>query len=148
MIRIGDLRPPKGSVKIRRRVGRGEGSGMGKTSGRGNKGANSRAGTRHYAWFEGGQMPLSRRLPKKGFSNYPFTFRYQTVNLRNLSRFEANAEVTPEALRKSRLVRRPGHIKLLGDGDIRVPLIVKLHAISKIAKEKITAAGGKFEEIA
>ena len=147
MLRIDDLKPPKGATKKRKRVGRGEGSGWGKTAGKGNKGALARSGTRKYPWFEGGQMPLSRRLPKKGFSNSPFRTRYRIVNIRDLSRIEGNVEITPEILREARIVRGPGPVKLLGDGEIRAPIAVRLHAISKSAKEKIEAAGGKFEEL-
>jgi len=147
MLRIGDLRPPKGAVKRRKRVGRGSSSGKGGTSGRGHKGALARSGTRRYPWFEGGQMPLSRRLPKKGFSNYPFKKVYQVVNIRDIARLKDVEEITPEVLRERRIVRRPGPIKLLGDGEIREPVRVKLHKASKSAIEKIEAAGGKFEEI-
>ena len=147
MLRIGDLRPPKGAVKKRKRVGRGCSSGHGGTSGRGHKGALARSGTRRYPWFEGGQMPLSRRLPKKGFSNYPFRKVYNVVNLRDLAKLKDVEEVTPEVLRERRIVRRPGPIKLLGDGEIRQALVVKLHRASKSAIEKLEAAGGKFEEI-
>ncbi len=147
MFRIGNLKPPKRTLKKRKRIGRGNGSGWGKTSGRGHKGALSRSGSKKRAWFEGGQMPLVRRMPKKGFSNYPFRKRFQVVNIRELSRFEANTEITPELLRKKNIVRRPGPIKLLGDGEIRVALDIKLHSASKIAVEKIETAGGKFEEI-
>ena len=147
MLRINNLKPPKGAIKRRKRVGRGESSGHGKTSGRGHKGALSRSGTKRYPWFEGGQMPISRRLPKKGFSNKPFETRYNIINIRCLSRFEEGTVVTPELLRETKLVRRKGPIKLLGDGEIRIPLTVKLHKASKSAIEKIEAAGGKFEEI-
>ncbi|HHH81084.1 MAG TPA: 50S ribosomal protein L15 [candidate division Zixibacteria bacterium] len=147
MLRINNLKPPKGATRKRKRVGRGESSGHGKTSGRGHKGALSRSGTKRYPWFEGGQMPISRRLPKKGFSNKPFETRYNIINIRCLSRFEEGTVVTPELLREMKLVRRKGPIKLLGDGEIRIPLTVKLHKASKSAIEKIEAAGGKFEEI-
>lgn len=147
MLRINNLKPPKGATKKRKRVGRGESSGHGKTSGRGHKGALSRSGTKRHPWFEGGQMPISRRLPKKGFSNKPFETRYNIINIRCLSRFEEGTVVTPELLRETKLVRRKGPIKLLGDGEIRIPLTVKLHKASKSAIEKIEAAGGKFEEI-
>jgi len=147
MLRINNLKPPKGATRKRKRVGRGESSGHGKTSGRGHKGALSRSGTKRYPWFEGGQMPISRRLPKKGFSNKPFETRYNIINIRCLSRFEEGTVVTPELLRETKLVRRKGPIKLLGDGEIRIPLTVKLHKASKSAIEKIEAAGGKFEEI-
>ena len=147
MLRINNLKPPKGATRKRKRVGRGESSGHGKTSGRGHKGALSRSGTKRYPWFEGGQMPISRRLPKKGFSNKPFETRYNIINIRCLSRFEEGTVVTPELLRETKLVRRKGPIKLLGDGEIRIPLTVKLHKASKSAIEKIEAAGGKFKEI-
>ncbi|MCD6417389.1 50S ribosomal protein L15 [bacterium] len=147
MFRIGNLRSPKGAVKERKRVGRGNGSGYGKTSGRGHKGALSRSGSKRKPWFEGGQMPLARRMPKKGFSNYPFRKRFQIVNIRDLARFEENSEITPEVLRQRNIVRRPGPIKLLADGEIRVALQVKLHRASKSAVEKIESAGGKFEEL-
>ncbi len=147
MLRIGNLRPPKGAVKKRKRVGRGESSGHGKTSGRGHKGALARSGTKRYPWFEGGQMPLSRRLPKKGFSNAPFKKRYQIVNIRDLLRFEEGTEITPELLRQHRIVKRKGPIKLLADGKLKVALTVRLHAASKSAIEKLEAVGGKFEQI-
>lgn len=147
MFRIGNLRAPKGAVRSRKRVGRGVGSGWGKTSGRGHKGQLSRSGSRKYPWFEGGQMPLSRRLPKKGFSNCPFRKRFQIINIRDLSRFEPQTEITPELLRKEKIVRRTGPIKLLGDGEIRNALNVRLHSASVSAKRKIESAGGIFEEI-
>lgn len=147
MLRIGSLKPPDGARKNRKRVGRGESSGHGNYSGRGSKGALSRSGTKRYPWFEGGQMPLLRRLRKKGFSNEKFRLEYNIVNVGSLARFESGTEITPELLRKSGLVRRKGPIKLLGNGDILVPLVVKLHSASKSAVEKINSAGGKFEEI-
>jgi len=148
MIRIEDLKPPKGAVKSRRRVGRGESSGWGRTSGRGNKGALSRSGTSKRAWFEGGQMPISRRVPKIGFSNYPFRKIYNVVNIRDLAHLEGESEITPELLRKKKIVKKSGPIKLLADGEIRNPFKIKLHKASKSAIEKIVAVGGTFEEIA
>lgn len=147
MLRIGQLKPPEGAKKNPKRVGRGESSGHGNYSGRGSKGALSRSGTKKRPWFEGGQMPLLRRLRKKGFSNKKFRLEYNIVNIRELVKFESETEITPETLRKNKIVKRKGPIKLLADGDIRVPLIVKLHSASKPAIEKISAAGGKFEEI-
>ncbi|MCD6595482.1 50S ribosomal protein L15 [bacterium] len=146
-MRIGDLRPPDGAVKKKRRLGRGSGSGRGGTAGRGHKGALSRSGSKKRPWFEGGQMPLARRLPKKGFSNYHFRKDYQVLNIRDLSRLKDIDEITPEILREHKVIRRPGPIKLLGEGEIRTVLNVKLHKASKIAIEKIESAGGKFEEI-
>jgi len=147
MLRIGDLKSPYGSTKRKKRVGRGESSGRGKTSGRGHKGSLSRSGSKKYPWFEGGQMPLSRRLPKKGFSNYPFRKIYNILNIRDLARFNEGDEITPELLLEKRIIRKHGRIKLLGDGEIRIPLSVKLHKASVSAIEKIKAAGGNFEEI-
>ncbi len=147
MLRVGDLHPPDGATKKKKRVGRGSSSGKGGTSGRGHKGALARSGSKKKPWFEGGQMPLSRRLPKKGFSNYRFKKNYQILNIRDLTRLKDIDEITPEILREHRIIRRRGPIKLLGDGEIRIPLTVKLHKASKIAIEKIESAGGKFEEI-
>ncbi len=147
MIKINDLQPPKGAVKEAKRVGRGNGSGHGKTAGRGHKGALARSGSHRVTTFEGGQMPIIRRLPSKGFTNALFRIDYNIVNVRDLSRFENGTEITPDFLREHKLVRRPGFVKLLGDGEIRSNLIVKLHKASKQAIEKLEAVGGKFEEI-
>ncbi len=140
------LKPAPGSTKNRKRVGRGPGSGMGETSGYGHKGGKARAGFRHKWGFEGGQMPLHRRLPKFGFTN-PFRQEFQIVNLKDLARVTA-AEITGEALRLSGLVSRSDRpIKILGDGSVDKALTVKAQAFSKSAKEKIEKAGGKTEVV-
>ncbi|HWP99162.1 MAG TPA: 50S ribosomal protein L15 [Vicinamibacterales bacterium] len=142
---LGDLRPPRGARKRPKRVGRGPGSGHGVRAGRGNKGAKSRAGFKHKRGFEGGQMPLHRRLPKRGFHN-PFRRAYAVVNLDVLAaRFEPGAEVTPELLRARGLVRGDGPVKVLARGEIDRPLVVKAHRFSGRALEKIAAAGGRAE---
>jgi large subunit ribosomal protein L15 len=146
-MKLHELKPAKGSVKTRKRIGRGVGSGFGKTAGRGNKGHNARSGGGVRPGFEGGQMPLHRRLPKFGFTNI-FKKQIAIINIRDLDRFEAGAVVDEAALIKSGLVkgRRDG-IKLLGQGEINSALTVKINAVSRSAKEKIEAAGGSVEEI-
>ena len=145
---LSDLKPPKGAKHAKKRVGRGEGSGSGVTSGRGHKGQKSRSGYHHKRGFEGGQMPLQRRVPKRGFFN-PFRVAYAVVNLDTLvDRFEAGTEVTPELLRERRLVRSNARlIKILARGDIETALTVKAHKFSQKASEKIAAAGGQAEVI-
>ncbi|MFC1591529.1 50S ribosomal protein L15 [Thermodesulfobacteriota bacterium] len=144
---LSSLKPVKGAHKNRKRVGRGHGSGLGKTSGRGHKGQNSRSGGGTRPGFEGGQMPLNRRLPKRGFTNI-FKKRYALVNVRDLSRFESGSVVDPAALVKSGLVKNIyDGIKLLGNGDIDRQLTLKVHKWSQSALDKITAAGGKVEGI-
>lgn len=147
---IGDrLSPAPGSRKARKRVGRGNGSGHGTYSGRGCKGQKARSGFRIKPGFEGGQLPLIKRLPRKrGFTNI-FRTEYCVVSLAKLSRFEAGAEVGPEQMRAAGIVRslrRP--IKVLADGDIDRPLTVRAHRFSSAARAKIEAAGGKAEEVA
>jgi len=143
-----ELAPNPGARKERKRVGRGIGSGLGKTSGKGHKGQNARAGGGVRPGFEGGQMPLTRRLPKRGFSNEPFRVRYEVINLAALDRFEAGTVVTPELLEETRVVKGATKgVKLLGTGDITKALTVKVHAVSESAKQKIEAAGGKVEVI-
>jgi len=134
------LSPAPGAKKNRKRVGRGNGSGNGKTAGRGHKGQGSRSGGGPAQGFEGGQMPLTRRVPKRGFHN-PFRIEYVPVNLDTLNRFEAGQEVSPETLREAGLVRRE-MIKILAKGEVKHALTVKAHGFSKRAKEKIEAAGG------
>ena len=143
---LSDLRPPKGMKHAKKRVGRGQGSGNGKTAGRGHKGAKSRSGFKHKRGFEGGQMPLHRRVPKRGFHN-PFRVEYAVVNLDTLAEvFEAGSSVTPELLRERGLVRKTGvRIKVLGRGDISKKLTVQAHKFSGTAAEKIAAAGGVAE---
>ena len=145
---LSNLKPPKGATRNRKRVGRGPGSGLGKTAGRGSKGAQSRSGYKQKRGFEGGQMPLHRRLPKRGFHN-PFRVEYAVVNLDDLSaKFAAGAVVTPDVLRAARLVTTKQPIKVLARGEIAVALTVKAHKFSGKAAEKIAAAGGSVETLA
>lgn len=142
-----NLRPAKGSVRSRKRVGRGKGSGLGKTSGRGEKGQKSRSGFSHKSGFEGGQMPLHRRVPKRGFHN-PFRKEYATVNLQRLDAFEAGTIVTPEVLKDHGVIKslRDG-VKILAKGTLSKALTVRAHKFSAKAQEQIAAAGGKAEVI-
>ncbi len=140
------LAPSAGATHSRKRVGRGPGSGHGKTAGRGNKGQKSRAGYRHQRGFEGGQMPLHRRVPKRGFTNI-FRVEYDIVNLDALDRFDSGQAVTPDALVERRLARRDRPIKILGDGNVGKPLTVSAHRFSAAAQAKIEAAGGRCEVI-
>ncbi len=143
-----DLKPPKGAKHAKKRVGRGQGSGNGKTAGRGHKGAKSRSGFKLKRGFEGGQMPLHRRVPKRGFHN-PFRVEYEVVNLDTLGlRFDAGTEVTPDLLRERGLVSGNGLIKVLARGDVGKALTVRAHKFSGKAAEKIAAAGGAAEAIA
>jgi large subunit ribosomal protein L15 len=146
--RLSNLKPPRGSRHRKVRVGRGMGSKLGKTSGAGNKGQQSRRGYSRRAGFEGGQMPLHRRLPKRGFAS-PFPKTFAVVNVESLNAFGAGETVTPELLAGRGLIRatRDG-IKILGDGELKVALTVRAHAFSKSAQEKIARAGGKVEVIA
>jgi large subunit ribosomal protein L15 len=142
-----NLSPKAGSRKDRKRVGRGPGSGNGKTAGRGHKGQGSRSGTKQKRNFEGGQMPLVRRLPKRGFTNI-FRRELVIVNVGQLERFPNGSEVTPDLLLAERVVSKLGDgIKVLGDGTLERTLVVKAHAFSKKAKEVIEAAGGRCEVI-
>lgn len=145
---LSSLKPPRGATRRRKRVGRGPGSGHGKTAGRGNKGAKSRSGFKRKRGFEGGQMPLHRRVPKRGFT-HAFRVEYAVVNLDSLARrFEAGAVVTPEALRASGLVRdRRAPIKVLGRGELDRPLTVRAHKFSGAAAAKLAAAGGAAEVV-
>lgn len=146
-MKLHDVSPAPGARKERKRLGRGIGSGLGKTSGKGTKGQNSRAGGGVKPGFEGGQMPLQRRLPKRGFTN-KFRTTYALVNVEDLNRFDAGTEVTPELLLQTRLVRQPKDgIKILGNGELTVALTVRAHKFSQSAAEKIAAAGGKAEVI-
>lgn len=139
---LGHLKYAKGSKKRRKRVGRGPGSGHGKTSCRGSKGQKSRSGAKSRSWFEGGQMPLQRRIPKRGFTNI-FRREYQVVNLGDLDRIKEK-KISPEVLLKARLIRKRNVLlKILGDGDVTKPLEVSAHAFSRSAVEKLEAAGGK-----
>ena len=134
-----------GAHKKRKRIGRGAGSGHGKTAGRGHNGAGSRAGARKDGLYEGGQMPLFRRLPKRGFSNAPFRTRYNIINVGDLgARFESGAHITPEALLEAGLIRNLRHkVKVLGNGDLSEEFKIEAAKFSKTAEEKIKAAGGE-----
>jgi len=145
---LNNLRPPKGAKHSKRRLGRGHGSGQGKTAGKGHKGAQSRSGFRFKRGFEGGQMPLHRRVPKRGFTN-PFRVEYAVVNLDTLAEvFDAGSDVTPELLRERGLVRdKRALIKVLGRGDVTKKLTVRAHKFSGTAAQKIAAAGGVAEVI-
>ncbi|MCC7212075.1 MAG: 50S ribosomal protein L15 [Candidatus Brocadia sp.] len=133
--------------KRRKRVGRGRGSGMGKTSGRGGKGATARSGNETKIQFEGGQTPLFRRLPKRGFNN-PFKKKYAIINLKDISHFEEGTKVDAEKLKDAGIIKKVMHgVKVLGDGDLKISLIVIAHKFSKIAKEKIQAAGGEAKTV-
>lgn len=140
---LSTLRPPKGATANRKRVGRGMGSGMGKTSTRGHKGQGSRSGSRLLRGFEGGQMPLHRRLPKRGFTNI-FRTEYAIVNLERLAKLEEK-DITPEVLVRHGLAGKNDLIKILGDGELKSVLHVQAHKFSKSAQEKITKAGGKAQ---
>ncbi len=142
-MKIHELSPAEGARKRKKRVGRGPGSGHGKTSCRGHKGQKARSGGGPAPGFEGGQMPLHRRLPKRGFTNI-FRVEYATVNLRDLERFEANSIIDVDALKQAGLVKRvKDGVKLLGSGEINKPLTVKVHKASISARQKIESAGGK-----
>ena len=148
-IGLNNLKAPAGGTHKKKRVGRGPGSGLGKTSGRGNKGQKSRSGYSGKRGFEGGQMPLHRRLPKRGFTNI-FKREWAEVNLADLERqFEAGATVTPEALVEKGLVRKSqqSSIVVLGNGELQKSLTISAHRFSASAKEKIESAGGKAEVI-
>jgi len=144
---LSTLSPPKGAVKERKRVGRGSGSGHGKTSCRGHKGQKARSGGSVRPGFEGGQMPLARRLPKRGFTNI-FKKQYALIQVRDLVKFEKGSVIDPAALVASGLVSKLcDGVKLLGNGDIDRPLTVKVHKCSQAAQAKIIAAGGTVEVI-
>jgi large subunit ribosomal protein L15 len=143
---LSNLKPPKGAKHAKKRVGRGQGSGNGKTAGRGHKGAKSRSGFRFKRGFEGGQMPLHRRVPKRGFHN-PFRIEYEVVNLDMLeARFDAGTVVTPQLLREHGLVAKANRpVKVLARGEVGKALTVRAHKFSGKAAEKIAAAGGTAE---
>ena len=140
---LSNIRAPKKASENRKRVGRGMGSGMGKTSTRGHKGQRSRSGSRMIRGFEGGQMPLHRRMPKRGFTNI-FRKEYSIVSLERLAAL-GETTITPEVLRKAGVIRSKLPVKILGDGELSTALTVHAHKFSKSAQEKITKAGGKFE---
>jgi large subunit ribosomal protein L15 len=142
---LSNVRAPKKANSNKKRVGRGMGSGMGKTSTRGHKGQRSRSGSRMMRGFEGGQMPLHRRLPKRGFTNV-FREEYSIVSLEKLAGL-GETNITPDVLRKAGVVKGKSRIKVLGDGELTTALTVQAHKFSKSAQEKITKAGGKFEVV-
>jgi large subunit ribosomal protein L15 len=147
-MKLHDLKPSPGSKKKRKRVGRGISAGQGKTAGRGTKGQNARSGGGVKPYFEGGQLPVVRRMPHtRGFTNI-FRVEYDVVNLETLeAKFEAGAQVTPESMAERGLIHRTQHVKVLGDGSLTKALTVTAHAFSASAKEKIEKAGGQAEEI-
>ena len=154
-MKLHELQPNEGSTKIRKRVGRGAGSGLGKTSGKGHKGQNARSGGGVRVGFEGGQLPLFRRLSKRGFNNYNFRTVYATVNVSDLERFEDGTVVTKELLKENKeLLKENGlikkeldGIKILGNGELTKKLTVQANKFSNTAKEKIENNGGKIEVI-
>ncbi len=146
-MKLHDLRPAPGSKKKPKRLGRGPGSGRGKTSGKGHKGVLARSGNPNMAGFEGGQMPLARRLPKRGFHN-PFRVEYSIVNLQALSTLSDINEVTPQVLHDKGIVRKRSRpIKILGVGELTKPLVVEAHKFSQSALQKIEQAGGQAKVI-
>ena len=139
---LSTLKPAEGATKDRKRIGRGEGSGQGVMAGRGHKGYGSRSGSKKRSWFEGGQMPLQRRLPKFGFTNI-FRKQYQVVNVGSLENLASKKEITHEILLANGLIRKKRlPVKILGEGELTVKLTVKVDAVSKTAKEKIEKVGG------
>jgi large subunit ribosomal protein L15 len=140
---LSNIHAPKKATEKRKRVGRGMGSGMGKTSTRGHKGQRSRSGSRMIRGFEGGQMPLHRRMPKRGFTNI-FRKEYSIVSLERLAEL-GETTINPEVLRKAGVIKTKDPVKILGDGELKVALNVSAHKFSKSAQEKITKAGGKVE---
>lgn len=146
-IHVGTLRPPRGARKRRKRIGFGMGSGHGKTATRGSKGQRSRSGARMRPGFEGGQMPLHRRIPKRGFTNV-FKKHYALVNLKDLKDFKAGEAITPELLTRRGLIKRLGDgLRVLGNGELKAALKISAHHFSKSALEKIKKAGGTAEVI-
>ncbi len=146
-MKLNELSPAPGSVKVAKRKGRGSATGNGTTAGRGNKGQNSRSGGGVRPGFEGGQMPLQRRVPKRGFVNI-FATKYATINVSDLNSFRSGSTVDTEAIMKSGLIKKPlDGIKILGNGEITKKLTVKVAAFSGSAKEKIEQAGGKAEVV-
>lgn len=147
-MKLHTLQPAEGAVKSRKRLGRGSSSGTGKTSGKGHKGQNARSGGGVPTWFEGGQLPLYRRLPKRGFSNFNFKTRYAVINLADLNNFDNGTTVSPELLFETGMVKKQlDGIKVLGHGTLDKKLTVRAHKFSETAKSAIEAAGGKVEVI-
>lgn len=146
-MKLGDLAPPAGAKKNTKRLGRGSGSGQGMTAGKGTKGQKSRSGGGTPPWFEGGQMPLQRRVPKRGFKNI-FRKEYSIINVKDIQRFPAGSEVGPIDMVGAGIIRKvPFGIKLLANGEITQPVTVRVHKASASAVQKIEAAGGKVELI-
>jgi large subunit ribosomal protein L15 len=143
-MQLHELRPAEGSRKKRRRVGRGEGSGRGKTAGRGSKGQNARSGGGVSVGFEGGQMPLQRRIPKRGFTNI-FEKKYEIINVKDLRNFASGETIDREKLREAGLVKNSVGLKLLGVGEISHPLTIRVDKVSRTAREKIESVGGTVE---
>jgi len=144
-VKISDLAPSPGAKKKKKKLGRGPGSGHGKTAAKGHKGQAARSGGTKAPWFEGGQQPLTRRVPKRGFTNI-FRTEYSIVSLERLERFDAETVVTPQVLRDAGVVKRPQRlIKVLSDGTLTKSLVVSAHKFSRKAVEKIEAAGGRAE---
>lgn len=147
-MKLHTMKPAEGATFTRKRVGRGIGSGLGKTSGKGHKGQNARSGGGVRQGFEGGQLPLFRRLPKRGFTNAMFKKEYAVINLSDLNKFEDGATVSPELLKEMGLVKKQlDGIKVLGNGKLEKKLVVKAHKFSNVAKEQIEKLGGKAEVI-
>ena len=141
-MKLSELKSAPGSRKSRKRVGRGTGSGTGKTSGRGQKGQKSRSGGNPHPWFEGGQMPLYRRLPKRGFTNI-FRKEYETVNLAQLAGLEMKNPITPEIMKEKGMIRKIGSVKILGNGELSGAVTVHAQKFSRSAMDKIEKSGGK-----
>jgi large subunit ribosomal protein L15 len=142
MMDLSKLQPAKGARKKRKRIGRGEGSGQGVTAGRGNKGYGSRSGSKKRSWFEGGQMPIQRRLPKFGFTNI-YKKEFQVVNVEDLEKIKKKDNITPEVLREYGLIRKiKVPVKVLGNGEVKSKIKITVNAISKTAQEKIEKQGG------
>ena len=147
-MKLHSMYPAEGSTKNRKRIGRGTSSGTGKTAGKGHKGQNARSGGGVRPGFEGGQLPLFRRLPKRGFSNAKFKTEYAVINLSDLNRFENDTVITPELLKEMGLVKNQiDGIKVLGNGTLEKKLTIKAHKFSSVAKEQIEKLGGKAEVI-
>lgn len=143
---LGNLKPASGSVKSRKRIGRGQGSGTGGTAGKGHKGQRSRSGSKIRPWFEGGQMPLQRRVPKRGFTNI-FKKQWEIVNLKDLAKMKGT-DITPKELFESGLIRKEdATVKVLGEGELKSAINLSAHAFSKSAKKKIEKAGGKVTQL-
>jgi len=143
-MKLHELMTPKGSGRKRKRIGRGEGSGSGKTAGRGTKGQNSRSGGGVHLGFEGGQMPLQRRIPKRGFTNI-FKKQYEIINIKDLKSFTSGELINSDTLLTSGLLKKARAVKLLGEGEISYPIKIKVNKASQTAKKKIESAGGEIE---